>query len=540
MTSEKFRTVSLAAISVVLTCNSTIAAPPIVDGVFGEWTKDTLVGTDVAGDASSVFDVTEISAASSGTVLYVSFKIESVRNIQAGPIGEDTLRLEVGFRGSVALTIDFRNRQAYTGGNPSNYVPWSTIGFRSMTTYASDRFEIRADLGAFGIGVGDTVTLDLSGSDTLDAPAPFTLQQPAEDLIRRDPGRHSDTTFRIASLNTLGGGLLNGVRREPIGRLVQGIAADVYCFQEQNSPEAFIAGRMAELDPLGNGLPWEVHRINDTVITSQQTMIPLIHGGDAAAIINWGSNGAVLVFSIHPPCCGYIGSVQDQARITEMEGIAETIQELRAGQLGQAFEPYQDVPVIIIGDWNLVGSRDPLDIVNDPQGPAMMQWLLPHLSGNDVHTWRDLNESPGSFAPGLLDLLAFSDALLIPRNGFVLDSRELSAAELQMMGLNSEDSDASDHLMLVGDFVLSQDCNDNGIPDLNEAINSGDFNGNGIVELDDFKALANCLAGHNLPPISAVPACVTMCEDAFDKDDDGDVDLADFGVFQVAFTGLLP
>lgn len=432
-----------------------LAAQPMVDGFFDEWTPDTRVGTDAAGDASSVFDVTELFATSAGTQLYVSFDTSTVLNVSNGPDSEGTLRLEVGYQGAPALTIDFRNREAYTGGDPLSYVPWSALDFQVMPTYAADRFELRADLGAAGIRLGDTVTLDFSGSDTLDAPVSFTLEQPAEDILRRDPGPLECTTFRIASLNTLVGGLLDGGRGEPIGRLVQAVAADIYCFQEQGSENVAIADRLADLDPLNNGLSWNVHRVNDTVIATQHTMIPLNHGGDAAAVVDLGAEGAVLVFSIHPRCCGYIGHSRDSSRIAEMAGIVEAIRKLRAGEFGEQFDPYRDVPVIVIGDWNLVGSRTPLDMLEDPQGPDMAHWTLPHLIGDDVDTWRDLTESPGSFPPGLLDLLAFSDVQLVPHNGFVLDSSELNTSELQMLGLFSDDSEASDHLTLVGDFMFA-------------------------------------------------------------------------------------
>ena len=210
---------------------------------------------------------------------------------------------------------------------------------------------------------------------------------------------------------------------------------------------------MNELDPLQNGAPWNVRVSADTVIASQQVIVPIPHGGDAAAVVDFGSDGAVGVFSIHPSCCGYIGSGQDLNRIAEMEGIVATIEDLRDGALGPALQPYRYVPIIIIGDWNLVGSRTPLDLVEDPDGPNHTHWLLRHLVGSDVFTWRSANVSPGGFSPGLLDLLTYNTGLLHPRNGFVLHSGGLTEDLLDELQLNPADSDASDHLMLVGDFA---------------------------------------------------------------------------------------
>ena len=128
--------------------------------------------------------------------------------------------------------------------------------------------------------------------------------------------------------------------------------------------------------------------------------------------------------------------------------------------------PYRYAPLIVVGDWNLVGSRTPLDLVEDPQGPDQCHWLLPHLVGDDVYTWRDLDEGPGDFVPGLLDLLTFSADLMVRQNGFVLDSTELDSELLSVLGLESADSLASDHLMLVGDFTTFA---------------SGDLDGDGTI-----------------------------------------------------------
>ncbi|HNU44794.1 MAG TPA: dockerin type I domain-containing protein [Phycisphaerae bacterium] len=54
-----------------------------------------------------------------------------------------------------------------------------------------------------------------------------------------------------------------------------------------------------------------------------------------------------------------------------------------------------------------------------------------------------------------------------------------------------------------------------------------DLNGDGVVDIQDFAVLADCLTGPEVPP-------ATGCENA-DLDQDVDVDLADFSVFQLHF-----
>jgi hypothetical protein len=79
------------------------------------------------------------------------------------------------------------------------------------------------------------------------------------------------------------------------------------------------------------------------------------------------------------------------------------------------------------------------------------------------------------------------------------------------------------------------DCNDNGLPDACEPIAGGDFNADGTVDLADYPALAECLAGPGLAPSPAEPTCAGTCLDAFDFNGDGDVDLADLAAFQARF-----
>ena len=75
------------------------------------------------------------------------------------------------------------------------------------------------------------------------------------------------------------------------------------------------------------------------------------------------------------------------------------------------------------------------------------------------------------------------------------------------------------------------DCNGNGVPDIEETVAHGDFNNDGFVDLTDFRALIDCLGGPATPPDPNISECAFMCLDAFDFDGSGTVDLKDVAEF---------
>ena len=65
-----------------------------------------------------------------------------------------------------------------------------------------------------------------------------------------------------------------------------------------------------------------------------------------------------------------------------------------------------------------------------------------------------------------------------------------------------------------------------------------DYDRDGDVDLTDFGAFSECMAGPNAAPNPPLPPPPTTadCLDAFDTDGDLDVDLDDFNVFQAGYT----
>ncbi len=446
------------------------AAQPVIDGVLSEWPTIPAIRTDPVGDASGPLDLTEVRAASSGSTLYVQLAFANTFNLSSGPSSNPTLRMTVSASAPTArsITIDFRARRAWLDGNSAVTTPWTTLNFVALPTTASNRFELKVDLAAIGLGVGVPVRIQFDTADTLSTPLEITLDTPATTPPRRQITRPSCPTLRVASWNTLTTGLTNAARRPALLRSIDAVDADIYCFSEEyNSSQAQILQALTDADPLDNGLPWNVYKDGELVIASQRAIIPVpISTAYQAAVVR-GAPGTpdLLVINNHLKCCGYIGNADDNQRIAQTAAAIADIANLRAGALGPALQNYQNAPAIVVGDWNLVGSSTPMDLWTAAPAPGLTRLLTRSIIGNETWTWRDADGL--GFWPGALDAVAYDAARLRVRDAFNLDTTQLTPPQFTAAGLLAADSlTASDHLMMVIDLALgpAADFNASGDP----------------------------------------------------------------------------
>lgn len=515
-----------AAAAVMSACmaNLAVATDVRLDGAPTEWLLADALAPE-AGGASGLFNVTSVSARSSGTTLFLRFNTGVLKNLQAGDGSDGNLILDVRRTQpttQTALSIDLRDKRLWLNANPNSTVSWDAASFQVLPTFAATEYELTVDLSVAGFQQGDEIALTFGNGSAAENAALFTLADPpdAHDAHdERSPDRPAHTNLRIASLNTLTTGLFDSGQATELARLVDAVDADVYCFQEEyNSSASQIASLLQSIDPLGDGATWNVHKNNDCVVASHFPLVtlPSLNTKYAAAAVDLGQGDAVIVFSIHPKCCGYVGNTDDNKRIDEATTMIGVLDQVRDGTAGAALLPYADAPALVIGDWNLVGSSTPLDLFLDPAGPNMRDAYVPPLAGPSFATWRG-STSPGSFFPGRLDLLTVQRDALAILNAFTLDTAALSAPTLSTLGLQAGDSDASDHVMLVADLAFpAQLC-------------AGDVNENGAVDVFDFAILASHFgAGPGL----------TRTEG--DLNADGSVDVFDFSELASNFADTCP
>lgn len=158
------------------------------------------------------------------------------------------------------------------------------------------------------------------------------------------------------------------------------------------------------------------------------------------------------------------------------------------------------------------------------QDDGQIDWVM---NGTVIASRTDTSITSGNIMVGLQDV--FSSIASPASQSFVLYDNvrvTIPAADCNFNG----NADECDILAMT-----SLDCNANVIPDECETIPLGDFDLDGSVGQLDLDAFVDCLAGPATSPDPANALCTNACIDAFDYDDDGDVDLADFQPFGEAF-----
>lgn len=424
-----------------------------IDGRFEDWKDVRVYAYDPNGDAKGAFDITKVYAASQGSVLYLRFNTTNLLNLQNGPEAEGTLKIIVGLPNSQELVLDMRGRQAFLNDSSKERIPWDRLEYIVGPTYAHNEFEIQLHLSGFNIECGDAISIQFDGSDQLSTPLTFTFSQPSEAPKRRSHHRYPGTNVRIVSFNTYFEGLSDPNREDAMARLLSSVDGDVYCFQEEWKTEGH--GEILKcLMPLENAGQWHVHKVHGNVIASKCPLKALPSRNDtyAAAYINLPEDH-LFVINVHLSAMGYIGSEEDRLRIRQANDIVAAIDEIHRGPFDEEGMPFTKPAIVIVGDFNLVGSRAPLDLIIDKKVYGLKDWLIPNLTGESVFTWRGLSDT--SFSPGKLDYVIYSAKALIPKNGFILNSELLNQDERKQLRVELGDSRVSDHLLVTIDFQFS-------------------------------------------------------------------------------------
>lgn len=378
-----------------------------------------------------------------GDYVYLRLQIAQEANLHKPSTGGG-IRIEVR-ADEETLTIDTEQRSAERDGQP---VSWQAIDYVALPTHAATDFEIRLRASA------GPLTIGISGSDTLKNPLILNDHSPAAPPRKVNVER-GDAPLRIVSWNVLGGGPFNDPEREAAGRQVlQTLDADVLLLQEVWRIPDF-EQRVRDLC----GEEWTLHEMGGVAVVSRYP-ITLLEVGPPVELDNrrrpkggdtWSlmrnlfvgidtPAGPIVAISAHWKCCGSLGSGEDITRMDDALTALKAIWRLRdAGIPAEPWrdgslpykapvpERFTDAPILFAGDYNLVGSRAPLDMLLT-QG---FTDLLPLQSDEWLAaTWRTPNDDsntadwePGGFPPGRLDFALASPQLNVTR-AFIADLGE--------------------------------------------------------------------------------------------------------------------
>ncbi len=276
-----------------------------------------------------------------------------------------------------------------------------------------------------------------------------TIEPQHGRIARGEPG-----DVRAVTWNVFNGAIFRNP--EPFVRVARALDADIICFQEigSNTDGGQLESWLNQHLPTNFGWEVRVKPEQGVAVASRLSAVPVeslsgMDGPDAphvraASMLVAAADRRVLVTSVHLKCCGRAGDSSDQKRVKEADAIRRL---LRAAQYD-----LQPSGLLVMGDFNLVGSYEPMQIVTFQNDLDASDLLIadPYVRGDATNTtWRDPQQP---FLPARLDYAVISDAVFRITQAFVLDTERLSESELARLGLQADDARASDHLPLVVDF----------------------------------------------------------------------------------------
>lgn len=495
----------LAPLAAATLPTATVAQEIVLDGAFDDWQAVAVATTDPRDDAppGAELDLGDVRVAHDAGFLHVLVELVPADGPDARPLrnlqklrGDLVLVLDAdgdassgrtahGLEGAdveVQMTTGDR-RQGFavrTAGAGGRGLSPDVLGVAVAPTYAAPEAELRLERGRRLPGGAPLLTGDrvrgklvhrdargnvLDETDVFDhaLATPFRADELAG--VAAIPARPADA-LRAVSWNIERGNLRT--RAAVVGRIVRALDADVLMLQEltEDMTEDEVTSILstatgdewaAQVGTRGGNLRTAVAVRNRPGrqadrLAALEPMPGEGRGVRSAALAVRHQERWIAFVSVHLKCCGSIGDRSDRTRIEEVNAIRRGVARGLGSRWTEAALPIRGL--VVAGDYNLVGSRDPLDLLvrgGDRDGSDLAIVDAPQLDGRSNLTW----DKPGqAFPPGRLDFVTIGDLDLEPRQAFVLDARDLAPAALRASGLEEGDTeDASDHLPVVVDLA---------------------------------------------------------------------------------------
>lgn len=340
--------------------------------------------------------------------------------------------------------------------SPSTASEWFEM--RIARRFESENLLPVAGLMSQGRLAGRLAMFAPSGKKVAEAPMFETMLPPAADRTKRVRASIPNKplgTVRIVSHNVLNGSPLQ--KPEPFARLLRALDPDIVLVQEwYDTPADEMAAWFNQYMPINGRWRAVTSEGRGVAVISRLDIAPI---GPPALLVNARGEersvrvtpalvespiGPIAVASIHLKCCGGLNSPEDQQRIIEAEAIATMMSE-QTRDIGPHVR-------VVMGDFNLVGSREPLYTLArgfDVDGSSATVAEPFVMGDNAMYTW---TEPTSRFLPSRLDYAVYSDSSAVVARSFVFDPARLSNESLEALNIQEIDAMASDHRPIVMDL----------------------------------------------------------------------------------------
>ncbi len=464
----------------------------IVDGDFSEWTKQSSVFTDAAGDGgNSGVDFKKAQISNDEEYLFLYIETGSEINLQdlndvAVYIDIDnnssTGNSENGIGAELVYNFGDRSGTFHSNAGGSTSIRHRDISLITAPTVTSDRFEIgikrQFEINGNTINLDGSIKIVYKDNSSNGDVFPSTsgglnysfVNNTLEPLPTYSIEKVTTSDFRIMSYNVERDGLFESSRASEYSRIFKALQPDIIGFQEiYNHTSKEVADKVESMLPSGIGEQWyhamaepDCHAISKYPIL-KSAQIPGSNGsGNGAFLVDIpNSEVDMLLIVAHPPCC-----TNNAGRQIEVDEIMKFVREAKAGN---GSIPLKDkAPIVILGDMNFVGDHQQLttlltgDIVDEATYGSD---FTPDWDGNDLLDCKPFtNDVPfsftwysesSSFSPGRLDYMLYTGSNLSLKNTLTLFTNALPSDSLKKYNLASNDVvTASDHLPVIADFRL--------------------------------------------------------------------------------------
>ncbi|MFH1735638.1 MAG: endonuclease/exonuclease/phosphatase family protein, partial [bacterium] len=475
-----------AILSVFNTCFAD-AHRILLEGQFDDWDAieplyDDPIGDQVTGD----LDLGRFWVANDEEYVFFCFEIGVEIILQEG--NDVTLYLDTDNDSETGDAINTIGADTYWtfgdragrfySGISSYSIAQYKLGLLAAPTVTSARFEIAMRRDAMPIGQellfpGDTVAVVIKdqgdGQDQLPAPGEtiyFVIDDtPLPPLEPLTLDREDPTHLRVMTYNVHLDDFFQSWATDAYTRILNAIDPDVIAFQEIYDHNVFET--LDRVEAMLPGTWYGVKLPPDLVVCSRYPFADTesIEGDNGAYLINLEADYdcEFLLIDCHLPAFQ-----NNFDRQLEVDAVMAFIRDAKAGTGPMTLD--DNTPILITGDMNLIGYSTQLNtlitgniVYQGTHGaPFDPDWddsdlfdLTPrHVVGPVYHTWIG-SPTSGSYCPGRLDFMVYTDYVMTAGTNFVLYTPGMTTDLLTTYGLSATDTDiASDHLPVVCDFWL--------------------------------------------------------------------------------------